>query len=326
MDKINVVDLQKLFETKKPDVKPKTIAQYVHNLKKLKESYNDTEGFEFLNNSGDVMDKLTTKKYTTQRNILNAIIVFLIVLEKPDEFVKQYRDKRDDFNKQYQDEQASGIISEKQKDNFITLDELTSMVKKMELDIKQQKLKTLQEMSQQQHDLLTGYTIFTMLINYPTRNDMAGMTLVSRTVFNRMKSDRSCNYLIMERGKLSMVLNCYKTEGKYGQKIIELNKPTEKVLRMYMKINNIGLNDVIFKNTKGEKYTSNAITQLLIRLSQKYLKKNISSTMIRKIVVSNKFSALKKEQSEMANIMGHSVATQNKIYVKEAGSTTFNPQ
>jgi len=205
MDKINVVDLQKLFETKKPDVKPKTIAQYVHNLKKLKESYNDTEGFEFLNNSGDVMDKLTTKKYTTQRNILNAIIVFLIVLEKPDEFVKQYRDKRDDFNKQYQDEQASGIISEKQKDNFITLDELTSMVKKMELDIKQQKLKTLQEMSQQQHDLLTGYTIFTMLINYPTRNDMAGMTLVSRTVFNRMKSDRSCNYLIMERGKLSMV-------------------------------------------------------------------------------------------------------------------------
>ena len=324
MDKINVKDIPEIIKNKRPTVKDNTIKQYTQNLKKLRELY-DTDGYDFLNNPSDVLDKLKSKKYTSQRNTINAIIILLLALDQPEALINQYRDKRDAFNQQYQDAQATGIISDKQKDNFITLDELTGMVKQIDLDIKQQKLKKVVNMSSQQRDLLTGYTIYTMLLNYPTRNDMANMQLVSRSVFNKHKTDRSCNYLIAERGKLSMVLNCYKTAGNYGQKIIELNKPTEKVLRMYMKIEGIGLNDIIFKNAKGDAMTSNSITQLLIRLSQKYLNKSISSTMIRKIVVSNKFSALKKEQSEMANIMGHSVSTQNNVYVKDAGSQSFKP-
>ena len=39
--------------------------------------------------------------------------------------------------------------------------------------------------------------------------------------------------------------------------------------------------------------------------------------MIRKIVVSDKFADIKKEQAELADVMGHDVGTQNAVYVKE---------
>ena len=39
--------------------------------------------------------------------------------------------------------------------------------------------------------------------------------------------------------------------------------------------------------------------------------------MLRKIVLSDKFADVKKEQKEMSKITGHSVETMNKVYVKE---------
>ena len=47
------------------------------------------------------------------------------------------------------------------------------------------------------------------------------------------------------------------------------------------------------------------------------MSKNISTTMLRKIVLSDKFADVKKEQEDMAEVTGHSVATMNKVYVKQ---------
>ena len=43
----------------------------------------------------------------------------------------------------------------------------------------------------------------------------------------------------------------------------------------------------------------NALTQLLIKTSQKYIGKNISTTIIRKIVLSSKFADSNKEKQEL---------------------------
>ena len=39
--------------------------------------------------------------------------------------------------------------------------------------------------------------------------------------------------------------------------------------------------------------------------------------MMRKIVVSDKFGDLAKEQKELADVMGHDVGTQNLVYNKD---------
>ena len=44
--------------------------------------------------------------------------------------------------------------------------------------------------------------------------------------------------------------------------------------------------------------------------------KSISTTLLRKIVLSDMFQDTKEEQEKMAEITGHSVETMNKVYVK----------
>ena len=73
-----------------------------------------------------------------------------------------------------------------------------------------------------------------------------------------------------------------------------------------------------------KKYTRNEISQILLKNSKKYLDgKSIGSTMVRKLVVSDKFgpdselSKLKSEQVDLADKMGHSVATQEMVYSKK---------
>ena len=60
------------------------------------------------------------------------------------------------------------------------------------------------------------------------------------------------------------------------------------------------------------------MSQLLIKTSHKYIGKNISTTMIRKIVSSEKFLDAKEDQIAHAAQLGHSVGTENQIYVKKA--------
>ena len=43
---------------------------------------------------------------------------------------------RDDLNKKYEDQQATGKISDKQKDNFVEMSEVENMIKEMEDEIK----------------------------------------------------------------------------------------------------------------------------------------------------------------------------------------------
>ena len=66
----------------------------------------------------------------------------------------------------------------------------------------------------------------------------------------------------------------------------------------------------------GEPITTNYLTKQLQRITKEGLGKSISTTMIRKIYAS-KYAKKNKKQKEDAKMMGHSVSTQNSVYVKE---------
>ena len=53
-------------------------------------------------------------------------------------------------------------------------------------------------------------------------------------------------------------------------------------------------NEPVFVSGTGGKLTRNMASQLLLKMSQKYIGKNISSTMMRKIVASHLFADMKK--------------------------------
>lgn len=305
----------------RPNVKENTVKQYEVNLKKLQKLY-DSDNYDFLSKPNDVMDKIKELHYLSQRNILNAIVVLLMALnhdEKYDELLITYGDLRDELNDKYSDEQKSGVISDKQSKNFTTTEEIFNMINKMAEDLKPIKKKSKDDITKKEMQLLQAYTLFNIYARMPFRNDVAGMSAINQSAYKKLndKEKKENNYLVVpSKGDLYFVLNKYKTSKKYQELDLPIeDKDLRKILRYYLKMNGMG---ILFKTSTGKPLTRTELSKVLLKYSQKYMNKSISTTLLRKIYLSSKYGDMKKELEKDNKIMGHSKAVALDTYVKEA--------
>lgn len=320
MVELEINNVFEVIKVSRPQAKESTLKQYVAQLNKLKKEF-ETDNYDFLLDIESVNEKLKDLKFTSVRNAYNAIIVLLMALNfdnRYDTLIQNYSALRDKLNQQYVDEQQSGVISDKQKDNFPTMDELQSLVSKLEIEIRDKKLKTKRDMTPKERELLVVYTIFQMLIHLPTRNDMSDMILATPSYLKRTSTDEQMNYnyLLNTTKNMKLILNNYKTEKTYGTKEIDVPESLKRILRMYIKATGVKTGQTLFLTQTGQAMSRNTISALLLRYSVKLIGKRVSSTMIRKAVLSSKFLEKNEEQQKMAHIAGHDVATQNAVYIK----------
>ncbi len=309
---MKVENLNATIKKSRPNIKDSTIKMYEGNLLKLKKIF-ETDDYKFLKDIGKVQDKLKDKHFTTQRNYYNSIIILLMALGEDKELIDKYNKIRDELNAKYLENQQSGVISDKQKENFISIDELRNLISKIKDDLNIPKLKKKDTLTAKEKKLLMVYCILSILIENPMRNDLSQMKIISKKVYNKLsdKEKEDNNYLVMEKTSLKFILNDYKTSKKYAEKIIQISKPLEKIIRMYMRINNLKNGDILFPLTR------NAISQLLIKTSKKYIGKSISTTIIRKIVASDLLKDVKEIEKKLSNKMGTDIDTIKNVYVKE---------
>ena len=318
--KIVTKDLKEDIKEARPNLKDNTIKQYETNLLKLKKMF-DTDTYDFLSKPNEVMDKIKDKHYLSQRNFLNAIVVLLMALnhdEKYDKLIEEYGKIRDKFNDQYTESNNSGIISDKQSKNFATIEEVYDMLNKMAEDLKPIKKKNKEDITKKEMQLLQAYVLFFIHSRMPFRNETSTTIAIQKRQFAKLSKEEqeSKNYLLVEKNGLSWIMNQYKTSKKYAQKILPIeDKDLKKLLRYYLRINGMG---VLFKTSTGKPITKIELSKILLKYSQKYMGKNISSTMLRKIYLSSKYGDMKKELEADNKIMGHSKATALNNYVKEA--------
>jgi len=318
--KISVKDPMEEIKNARPNLKENTVKQYQTNLNKLKKLF-DSDDYDFLDNPKNVMEKIEALHYTTQRNFLNAIIVLLMALnhdEKYDKLLKEYGDLRDEFNNKYDEENKSGIISDKQSKNFATIEEVYEMINKMGAELKPIKKKNKDDITKKEMNLLQAFVLFSIYSKYPMRNDVSQMEAISKRDYNKLKEEdkKSKNYLVVHKGGLFFVLNKFKTSKRYEQINIEIDDPqVKKLLRYYLRINGMG---ILFKSSTGKPLTRIEISKTLLKYSQKYMGKSISSTLLRKIYLSSKYGDMKKELEKDNQIMGHSKEVALDTYVKEA--------
>ena len=316
-----MVNLMEKIREARPNVKDNTIKMYVANLNKLQKMF-DTDNWKFLDNIDNVKKKLEGLHYTSQRNYFNSIIILLMALnhdKKYDKLIDQYNTIRDEGNKKYQDDNATGVISEKQKKNFVELSEVQKMIDEMDKEIKEKGLKKKDSLAPKEKQLIQVFILYNIYTRLPMRNDVSGMTITTKRLYNKLSEDekKENNYLVVEKNKMFFVLNQFKTSKKYKELDIDIPKDLEKLLRFYIRVNGLSNGDVLFTSSTGKSLSRNALSQLFLKTSKKYMDKSISTTMLRKIVLSDKFADVKKEQEEMAEITGHSVSTMNKVYVKQ---------
>ena len=316
-----MVNLMEKIREARPNVKDNTIKMYVANLNKLQKMF-DTDNWKFLDNIDNVKKKLEGLHYTSQRNYFNSIIILLMALnhdKKYDKLIEEYNTIRDEGNKKYQDDNATGVISEKQKKNFVELSEVQKMIDEMDKEIKEKGLKKKDSLAPKEKQLIQVFILYNIYTRLPMRNDVSGMTITTKRLYNKLSEDekKENNYLVVEKNKMFFVLNQFKTSKKYKELDIDIPKDLEKLLRFYIRVNGLSNGDVLFTSSTGKPLSRNALSQLFLKTSKKYMDKSISTTMLRKIVLSDKFADVKKEQEEMAEITGHSVSTMNKVYVKQ---------
>lgn len=309
------IDATEVIQEARPTIKSSTVTQYVVLLSQLKKMF-ESKDFSFLKNFNEVVDKLQDKHYTTQRNFYNAIIVLLLAIDEDKELIQEYTELRDKLNEQYAKDQGDGIISEKQKKNFATMEEINTMLSQMEKQLREKKIKTKGTLTGKEKELLMMYTIYNMLKYVPTRNDIAGMILT--TPKNYPKQNKEHNYLVFGRSNMYYMLNNYKTNKTYGfDKRIDLPAPLAKIVRSYIRATAKKSGEVLFTTSTGNPISRNVLSQMLLKTSKKYINKGVSTTMMRKVVVSHELGEYKKKQKELADKMMHSVTMQDAVYNKE---------
>jgi integrase len=325
---MNNEKLNNIIRKARPNLKDNSIKIYISNLNKLMKLF-ETDNLEFLKDEKKVLEKLNNLSNNSIRNYLNAILIYLMAIDKDDKFKKEikfYGDMRDDLNKKYEDEQASGIISDKQKNNLVDIKEVYEMIEKIGKEIKDKKIKNKDEITPKQKQLLMIYTILNIYVRLPLRNDVAGgMEAINKRTYNKLTDEqkKENNYLLVEKSGMKLILNKYKTSKNYEENIIDVPKDLEKLIRTYIKINGMG---VLFKTSTGKPLTRNELSQLLLRTSKKYMNKNISTTMLRKIYLSSKYSDVLDDMKEDAKIMGHSTATAQNVYIKKKDDSLEKPE
>ncbi len=313
-------DKDNLMETLKksrPNAKESTIKMYSSNLLKLQKLM-DTDNFKFLDKPDNVKDKVSELHFTTQRNYYNAVIVYLMAVrdKKEDPLIEEYVEIRDTLNKKYEDEQATGVISDKQKNNFVDISEVNNMINDMATEIKNRKIKKKEDLTPKDKSLLQSYILFNIYTRLPMRNDVAGMEAINKRTYNKLTEDdkKEKNYLVINKNKMFMTLNQFKTSAKYKQINIDIPKDLEKLLRLYIRINGMG---VLFKSSTGKPLSRNALSQLLLKETKKRMNKSISTTMLRKIYLSSKYGKVKEEMEKDAKVMGHSTEVAQSVYIKK---------
>ena len=308
----------------RPQLKTNTIKQYVINLNKLKKLY-DTDNYDFLKKPKDVMDKLSDLHYLSQRNILNAVVVLLMALnsdKKYDDLLEEYGKLRDELNDKYSDEQKSGVISDKQSKNFATTEEVFKMINDMDKDLQSIKKKNKDNITKKEMQLLQAYVLFNIYARMPFRNDVAGMTAINQASYKKLSDDekKENNYLVVpSKGNMYFVLNKYKTSKKYEELDLPIeDKDLRKILKYYIKMNGNEGGGILFKTSTGKPLTRIELSKVLLKYSKKYMNKSISTTLLRKIYLSSKYSDMKDELEKDNKVMGHSKAVALDTYVKKS--------
>jgi len=299
-----------------------SINAYASNLNKLHKLMFDGEeisDLDFLKDRKKVMKTIEDKKLSTRKTYLAAIVVALMAFEKDEKLISPYRDDMEALAKKFNDDMEKQKKSETQDKNWVSLAALRKVMRKYRNELNEKGIfkKEYDDLTNKEFDLLQKWIVASLYIlddNPPLRNNYI-MNVISNKDYEKLseKEKEERNYTVVKsRNNKFFSLGNYKTSGKYGTKIIPVGKKLNSALNIWLKFNKTGN---LLLNSKREPMTANGLTKYLQKTFSP-TGKNISSSMIRHIFISEKFPAQNAEKEEVAEKMGHSVEQQT-LYSKK---------
>jgi hypothetical protein len=304
--------LQEKIE-KSRDITYKSLDNYMWSLKTLYKSMETKMKFDSLNwvnNTDKINDFLEGYKPTTRKNFISAIVVALSTEpNRHQKLLGYYKEQLNQLFKEQEALQQSQELTETQKKNWTTM----ASLKKVAVDYRKEVNKIMDRGSPFSKKDIATYQEYLLSMLYtempPLRNDYAGMVIT----YDETNLDADTNYFVVGEEVCYFVLNNYKTKKQYGSQIIDIPEEVYPVVTAWL-----GLNPTKFFliNNKNNPLNSNGLTKLLNKVFSSTGKK-ISSGLLRHIYLSERYEANEKKKMKDAKSMLHSVATQQKVYVKK---------
>jgi hypothetical protein len=306
--------LEEIFNSKKITDSSKKL--YTSNLIRLNNNEPITN-FKFLENPEIIKSKLENSKPNTQRNYYIAICSVLSELKndcpgankdskKFQKLYDSYYKTLIEFNTQLKDQTK---MTPEENTNWISMNDINELLnsKKEILQVIKGKRKLTEEMYSELLDLVI-LGLYTLMP--PRRNiDYIYMKIASGD------EDPSFNYVDIKNGEF--ILNNYKTAGTYKTQRIKINPELLNIIKIYSKFIPDKSNFFLQK-FNGIPFTeSNQLTKKLNEI----FGKRVSSTLLRKIYLTDKYSDTIKSMKQDAADMGTSTSVMTTNYIKNVPNT-----
>lgn len=310
------------IQTYNKSASPSSIRIYTLNIIKLfkdlgKEETSNALVFKDVDKVFELLDKQNLTK-TTYKNKLSSIVVFLLASGMDKTIINKYSDKIDSLASKIDREANKMKWSDKDEDNVLSMDALNLYVDTLESKLPS-KPESYKDLNQWMSYISAKYHS-----EFAPRNELCDMKIYYTNEYSTIDKDDTINYLIINPKTLNakVIYNNFKTKKSYGaiefdiddkDFISILNKYYKYIKSYYSEHDEPFTHWLLFKKDM-KKLSRNEYTKFLIKTFEG-TGKNISSSMLRKIVASSLYDINKIKH--MAAIMGHSIQQAIHSYVKE---------
>jgi hypothetical protein len=286
------------------DVADSTLAMYHSNLRTIAKGVGVTD---WIKNTDWIFKHQTavfalldeTPNIHTRKNRVSSLLWFAELHKTPAPVIYRLKALQMDCFAKLQKGYVSNEMTDKVEGNWITVEDIDA------------KIEELEKVAGQKYTPTVQYLMLLFHRHLPIRNDLR-LTKITHSE----PTDTDSNYLVKSGDKWTLVMNIYKTEKKYGQKVIPVPDVVGDELTKYTTNG-----DWFYATKKGEPVSTQQFTNTFKRIFEDE-DKAVGTTQIRRTIVSSvhqpKPNELKKK-ADLANIMGHSVSTAQTFYAKVGG-------
>jgi len=296
--------LNKVFEQRDKPISDSSKKLYTRNLMKLNNNMPITN-FNFLKEPKQILNMIKDYKPTTQRSYIIAICTVL-KKSKHQNLYDMYFEILSNFNNQLK---VRTDKTDKQMENWMTNDNINEISKDL-------KLKVVKKVrNKEDYNNLLNYLVLSLYTLHPPRRNVDYSLM---KISNNMNDDKY-NYLDLKKGQF--VFNNYKTQGKYNQVVVPIENDLMKVIELYLnnhpeksKLKNKNYDVHFLKSFYNEPIEK---SQEITRILNKIFGKNIGSSMLRNMFLSNKYSNVIEELKDDVADVSTSLGTALNNYIKE---------
>jgi len=282
------------LKQKRPNLHTKSVKTYVSLLKNIMKNMN-YENVDDLDKNPENVIEFLKEKYESINGIKTRLSALFVITNN-----KAYHTDMMTNIEKYNTETNKQEKNEKQKENWMTAEQIETIYDNMETSIKplwKKKNLSIKELMK-----IQDFVILSLFTLIPPRRSLDYVEFK----INNIDTNKD-NYI---KGN-SLVFNTYKTSSQKGQQKIQIPKDLKSLLNKYIKLISDKSDYLLFNN----KIEQLSIPNFTLRLNKIFGKK-VSVNMLRHIYLSEKHADNLKEMKDDFAKMGSSLKQSN-TYIKK---------